>query len=86
MVLNQPSRWRRFNWEHPEWWSLGLSLLAWLALLMRFDVAEIGISHHHHAAVAGTASSFLSEILHWMIMVVAMMLPLVANSSGMWQP
>ena len=73
--------WKRFTWRHPEWWIFGLSLLAWLTIIVRFDATGIGLSlahlHHH-----GNASLlWLTEMRGWMVMIVAMMLPLVATSA-----
>ncbi len=77
MKFHPATAWRRFTWDHPEWWSLGFSLLAWVVILEGFQTGAGSNPHqHHHAA----ATSLTGDMLHWMLMVVAMMLPLVADS------
>lgn len=61
-----------FFWTHPEWWSLGLSGAAWAALIVT------GWSHAGHEA--HIHNSYLQELWHWMLMVVAMMLPFSLGS------
>lgn len=56
---------RRLTWRHPEWWSVALSIAAWIALL---STPRHSLSHR------STATNLLS----WLLMVVAMMFPLVA--------
>ena len=51
-------------WRHPEWWSVALSITAWMALLSR---------PQHSAAHQSTAIN----LMLWLLMVVAMMFPLV---------
>lgn len=83
MAMEQPSWWERWTWRHPEWWSLALSLLAWLSFLMRRDgtgFSGFSTFHgHHHNLMEGMLSSWLRETASWMAMVVAMMLPLVVH-------
>ena len=55
---------RRLMWRHPEWWSVALSITAWMALLSR---------PQHSAAHQSTAIN----LMLWLLMVVAMMFPLV---------
>jgi hypothetical protein len=57
------ARLRDFGERFPEIWMLAVSAAAWLVL-----VARAGVPSHH----AGPAANWR----HWMIMVVAMMLPL----------
>ena len=61
---------RRLLWRHPEWPAYGLSGAAWVGLIVR------GLDPHamHHGG------GFASSWLHWELMVVAMMLPLVAGA------
>ena len=55
---------RRLMWRHPEWWSVALSIAAWIALLL---------TPRHSASHQATAANLMS----WLLMVVAMMFPLV---------
>jgi predicted metal-binding membrane protein len=55
---------RRLMWRHPEWWSVALSIAAWLALLSM---------PRHSASHQSTATN----LVFWLLMVVAMMFPLV---------
>jgi predicted metal-binding membrane protein len=55
-------------WSHPEWWSVALSGLAWLAMIARgWQEATVGYAH---------SVSFAHEFTYWGLSVVAMMLPL----------
>lgn len=52
-------------WRHPEWWSLGIAAAAWAVLVARAVLDPMG----HHSAwpeLTGT----------WLLMVLAMMVPL----------
>ena len=55
---------QRVIWRHPEWWSVGLSLGAWITLV---STPRHSPSHHSMAA----------KLMWWLVMVVAMMFPLV---------
>jgi len=55
---------RRIMWRHPEWWSVALSLAAWIAI---FSTPRHAASHQSTAI----------NLLFWLLMVVAMMFPLV---------
>ena len=55
---------RRLMWRYPEWWSVALSVAAWLAILSM---------PRHSASHQTTATNLVS----WLLMVVAMMFPLV---------
>jgi predicted metal-binding membrane protein len=60
---------QRFSWLHPEWWSIVLCALAWLAMLAR---------HRRHSAhLLQHSSTFEEQLINWTLMVAAMMLPLV---------
>lgn len=48
------------SWRHPEWWSIALSLGAWLWMLRG--------AHHVH--------SFGGAMAHWLAMTLAMMVPM----------
>ncbi len=70
-----PGQWlRRFFWTHPEWWTLVLVALAWGTI-----VAPAGGTQEHmrHTMPAPDPMSFQEEWLHWGLMVVAMMVPLM---------
>jgi predicted metal-binding membrane protein len=61
---------REVLWAHPQWWIIALGVLAWVPLV-RQPSLRIGPSHHHDASVT-------AELLSWVIMVMAMMLPILA--------
>jgi predicted metal-binding membrane protein len=79
--------WERFVWRYPEWWSLGLSAIAWLLLIVS---TGSGMGHqralHHQpdhpmaASLSGAVYRWLAETASWQLMVVAMMVPLVLVS------
>jgi hypothetical protein len=76
------SWWERFTWRHPEWWSLGLSLLAWLLLLAPYDAIGPGfrLTHQHHSHhIQRMPVQWAGEMFWWSVMVVAMMLPLIVD-------
>lgn len=54
---------RRLNERFPEYWMLALSIFAWIAL-------ALGEREHAHSAPPGM------NLWRWMLMVIAMMLPL----------
>ena len=54
----------RLAWRHPEWWALALSAGAWLVMLAH-------PAHHAHA--------YGAVLRNWMVMSVAMMLPMVID-------
>ena len=60
---------QRLAWRYPEWWSIGLSLIAWLVII-------VSPEHHGHTAHDGTAASLSG----WLVMVAAMMFPLLLGS------
>ena len=51
-------------WRHPEWWSIALSISAWLVLL--------SMPRHYFSHGAAGADAVL-----WLLMIVAMMFPLI---------
>ena len=51
-------------WRHPEWWSVALSIAAWIALVS---------TPRHSSSHRSTAIN----LMFWLLMVVAMMFPLV---------
>jgi hypothetical protein len=70
-----PGKWLcRFFWTHPEWWTLVLVALAWGIV-----VAPAGghPEHAHHTMPVPDTMPFQGEFLHWGLMVVAMMVPLM---------
>jgi hypothetical protein len=60
-------RFEYFRWRFPEYWMLALSAAAWILLAARQG------GHVHRQGV-------LAHSLHWMVMVVAMMLPIQIGS------
>lgn len=65
---------QRFFWLHPEWWSIAISGLAWVMMLREAS---------RHFGHAGHRTSFPAEMSGWMLMTLAMMLPLVLHSVRM---
>jgi predicted metal-binding membrane protein len=61
---------RDLSWRYPEWWSLALSAAAWMAL------GALGDSQHH----GSDAVRWAWWTATWLLMVVAMMVPLVSGS------
>lgn len=53
-----------FAWRHPEWWALALAAGAWGVML---------VNDGHHSHTYGAA------LYGWMVMTVAMMLPMVVE-------
>ena len=76
---------RSFLWRRPEWWTIALSIVCWIFLILQPFASQLG---HHHGHDAGT--SYL-QVLHWQAMVAAMMLPLligqirVVASRSLWR-
>jgi predicted metal-binding membrane protein len=73
-------------WRHPEWWSVVLSALAWLLLAAPAASGAGGVAglHRHEAGPpsvapgpAGSDLAWIPGVLSWLMMVVAMMVPLV---------
>jgi type IV secretory pathway VirB2 component (pilin) len=63
---------RQFFWLHPEWWSVALCGFAWAVILPH------GWQHAGHRVEHRL--QFHEELLGWMLMVAAMMLPLVMHA------
>jgi predicted metal-binding membrane protein len=68
-------------YRHPEWAVLGVSLLGWV-LLARFTWLPPmmrnpmpGMEHAHPTVGGGIAAAFGHELLAWVLMLIAMMLP-----------
>jgi Predicted metal-binding integral membrane protein (DUF2182) len=61
-----------FVWLHPEWWSVALCWVAWAVMLLHgWQFARHGVHH---------SMSFVQELLNWMWMVAAMMLPFALDA------
>lgn len=79
---------RRAAWRHPEWWCLALSAGAWVALVAMSQGVAAPVAHQPWAhaqlgaappadmAVVAGGSSLVGSVGHWLLMTVAMMLPL----------
>jgi len=70
--------WTRITWRHPQWWLFVVSLLAWVAMGLHTYSTESPSTHHHHSNPF-MPMSWTSETYCWMLMVVAMMLPLILD-------
>jgi predicted metal-binding membrane protein len=75
---------KAFAWRHPEWWSLAASAAAWVLLVARASSAlgsgGAGHAAHQHGAAmvsAGHGLAWATASLDWVLMIVAMMVPLV---------
>jgi len=74
--------WARIIWRYPQWWLFPVSLLAWLAIGVHTHSTGLELNVvHHHDGNAAMGMSWISETYCWMLMVVAMMLPLIADSA-----
>ncbi len=77
--------WKRKVWSHPEWWSISLCVAAWLLLLSSGHTASTGsqplLAHSHHSVPVAASPNFyeawLVDVFWWMVMIVAMMIPMV---------
>jgi predicted metal-binding membrane protein len=67
-------RLRDFGWKRPEWWIVGASLIAW-ALLLGSSELKFGFGQPQQHSHAQT-SIWADWSSNWLLMVVAMMLPL----------
>lgn len=70
-------------WRHPEWWIYTVSVMAWAAMVLHVDPTGVSFNsthQHHHSTTLG-AMSWMPETSRWMLMIVAMMFPLIANSA-----
>jgi len=65
-------RLRRFFWLNPQWWSIALCAAAWVLMLVE-GFGQIAHGMHHHM-------SFAREVVAWLLMVAAMMIPLTMPS------
>lgn len=77
------ARVRHLAWAHPEWWALALAAAAWCVLLAAAWTGHgaAGAHAHGHAhAARDVATSVLTDLAHWQLMVVAMMLPVIVPS------
>src|SRR5205085_2642732 len=63
----------RIAWAHPEWWALGFSAAAWLNLSTA-ALATASREHQHHMS---------RGLADWMVMAVAMMVPLTTDAIQM---
>lgn len=78
-----PSPARLLAW-HPEWWVYAVAAVAWLDLVLMSKLSTDGAvpaGHHDHGAAAVSEpllSSWAESWSHWVLMVAAMMLPVVA--------
>jgi Predicted metal-binding integral membrane protein (DUF2182) len=66
---------RRVIWPYPEAWPAALVICAWwLVVLWRPQSHSAGVAPHQHAASTGTNG--LPPLIWWVVMVIAMMVPL----------
>src|SRR5215212_4331228 len=73
---------RDFFWRHPQWWSMGLCVLAWILILL--NAGSVGhAAHAHHipaqASVPSVPAGWVAGLFWWLTMVVAMMFPMLVN-------
>ena len=73
--------WTRITWRHPQWWLFVFSLFAWVAMGVHPYSTELDSAHRHRHGSAAMVMSWTAETYCWMLMVVAMMLPLIAGSA-----
>jgi len=72
---------QRIAWRHPEWWSMGLSVVAWFILAAEGG-SSTGVHHwpRHHVEGGSSGGAMAADAGAWLLMVVAMMFPLVIGS------
>jgi predicted metal-binding membrane protein len=80
---------QRIAWRYPEWWALLASAVGWLLLAYRAHPWLDGMSHRHlHGDGGAMAMSLptgrppdpLASLGTWLVMTVAMMVPLTVAS------
>ena len=68
---------------YPEWWTVSLSALAWVWIVVQ-AWSPNGSHRHDHAAMLaqahGACLPFWTGLWHWFVMVAAMMLPFVTGT------
>lgn len=71
---------KRVAWRQPEWWSLAASAAAWVLIVAQAASSQAG---HHHGPEAFSPGAPLHAwwalSADWLVMVVAMMLPMVVE-------
>jgi predicted metal-binding membrane protein len=63
---------RRFLWLHPEWWSAAICAVAWIAMALHGFTSAAHRVHH--------GFSYWNELLLWLLMIAAMMLPVMTDA------
>ena len=72
---------RAWAYRHPEWAPLGVSLLCWVPLARLAWLPSMmsdpmpGMEHAHSAVRGDIGAAFGHELLVWILMLIAMMLP-----------
>ena len=73
----------RFGARHPEWWVVGIALVAWAVLVVpNFTAPTQAAMHggaHHSASLSGSsvAGKLTAGAWTWLLMVIAMMFPML---------
>jgi hypothetical protein len=62
---------------HPHWLLFAISLLCWANILLESQDRH---HHHHHHMTMSALSDAMSQLLGWLTMVYAMMLPMLSGS------
>jgi hypothetical protein len=78
---SRPSSWRHLLAWHPEWWVYVVSAAAWLGLVVIGVSGAISMSMplaEHVPGPVGGLDTWWDRWTHWLLMVPAMMLPVVA--------
>lgn len=80
--------WRAFTWRAPDWWLGAASVAGWMGLTFMFLAMYAGSMHAAHAmhgadAPAGGMGemSYPALLGSWVLMVLALMLPLVRKQA-----
>src|SRR5689334_10269121 len=73
--------------RRPEWWAIALSLSGWMLMVIQSAAfsTQVATFHSHHDAATATYApggfgAWIGVAADWMVMVIAMMLPLVLGS------
>lgn len=72
-------------WHRPEWWVWLVAAISWLILIGNSVAGYVSPTsgahdHHHMHSEPGLGSQILAGSIHWELMVLAMMLPIIIPS------
>jgi predicted metal-binding membrane protein len=66
-----PGGLQRFFWSRPDWWAVAICCVAWIGVVLGdWRQAKHGLGH---------IMTLRDELMYWLLMIAAMMLPLTLN-------